>query len=138
MKAFFLAFLLSAGSLSAAPDELWIAKVNGTASGDVDRALVNYLPQSQDALQLSGLSLVDTEKEPLIPGQSSTAKFKGGYTLEVKCIDRRPTRYVLALTLGDQTGPILASQVEIARNSPIILAGPTSSEGRLLFFLVVR
>jgi hypothetical protein len=138
MKAFFSALLLSAASLSAAPDELWIGMVNGTKSGSVARALENYLPQSQDALQLSGLDLVDTEKEPLVPGESSTAKFKGGYTLHVKCLERRAAHYSLALTLGNKDGGVLTSQVEIARDQPIILAGPTSADGRLLFFVVVR
>lgn len=138
MKAFVTALLLSVVSLHAAPDELWIGMANGTKSGSVARALENYLPQSEDALQLAGLDLLDTEKEPLIPGQSSTAKFKGGYTLEVKCEERQPTHYVLTLTLGDSDGGILTSRVEIARDRPIILAGPTTEEGRRLFFVVVR
>lgn len=138
MKAFFLATLLSVASLPAAPDELWIGMANGTKSGNVARALENYLPHSEDSLQLAGLDLLDTEKEPLIPGESSTASFKGGYTLEMKCEERKATRYVLTLTLGDREGAILTSRVEIARDQPIILAGPTTDEGRRLFFVVVR
>jgi len=138
MKAFVFALLLSMASLSAAPDELWIGMANGTKSGSVARALENYLPQSKDSLQLAGLDLLDTEKEPLVPGESSTAKFKGGYTLEMKCEERQATHYVLTLTLSDREGAILTSRVEIARDRPIILAGPTSEEGRRLFFVVVR
>jgi hypothetical protein len=138
MKRILCALALGMGSLMAAPDELWIAAVQGQESGPVDSTLKSYLSVCRESLHLSGLKLIDTEKEPLEPGQGSVAKFKGGYTIEVQCLKRQPTRYLVSLTLADREGPLLETRAAIARNSPMILAGPSSLEGRLFFLVLVR
>jgi hypothetical protein len=134
------AFLLtlSPGLVQAAPDILWIGQVEGRASGSVDKSLVPYRELFEKQFHLSGLTLLDTEKEPLEPGDSSVATFKGGYTMKVTSLERQPTRYVVSLALADKTGPILETKVEIARDCPIILAGPETPEGRQLFLIDVR
>lgn len=131
-------FLLGASLAQAAPDILWIGQVKGTASGPVDKSLAPYKELFQNQFQLSGLALLDTEKEPLEPGASSQATFKGGYTMKVTSLERQATRYVISLVLADKTGPILETKVEIARDNPIILAGPVTPEGRPLFLIDVR
>lgn len=136
LSAFFL--LLSLALTQAAPDILWIGQVEGQKSGPVDKSLEPYRELFQKQFQISGLTLLDTEKEPLEPGESSLATFKGGYTMKVTSLERQLTRYVVSLTLADKTGPILETKVEIARDCPVILAGPAAPEGRQLFLIDVR
>jgi len=139
MKLLFVAIMLCGMSFAhAAADRLWIGQVEGTAMGDIDKSLNTYRTLFQAQFQLSGLRLLDTEKELLEPGQSSLATFKGGYSMNVTCLRREVTRYVVSLILADRVGPVLEAQVEIARDSPIILAGPASTEGRPFFVIDVR
>lgn len=122
-----------------AGDVLWIAEaVPAAKSAAQEPKLSRYASDVSRALHISNLDLLEEKKRDLVVGESARAKFKSGSLVTLECLARDETRYTVRLNVADKAGAILTTDVHLAKQSPLLIHGPSENGQHLVFILEVR
>lgn len=118
-----LALSLSAASLLWAGDQLWLQ--SGTSGPGAEWPPHDFQKEEE-------------KKRPIEEGVRETFKLKNGFTAAVTCRERTNTRYTIEVELFDAAGRLLSARAALAKQSPIVIRGPSSGGRSPLLVLWVR